>query len=241
LHETNVLVIADYRPVQISVVIPALNEATHIEATLDAVLGQPGPHEIIVVDGGSSDYTSAIAARHAQVVTAPQGRARQMNAGAAAAAGDVLLFLHADTALPPDGMSAIRSILANPRVEAGVFRLRFDREAPLLRFYSFCTHLNTPLLCFGDRALFVRKNIFEELGGFLDIPVFEDLDIVRRLHRRGRFAFLNTYVTTAARRFDEHGHLRQQLLNAYLWSRYLLGTPPEKLAALYKYGMNRET
>ncbi|MEZ4700881.1 MAG: TIGR04283 family arsenosugar biosynthesis glycosyltransferase [Rhodothermales bacterium] len=219
----------------VSIVIPALNEASRIETTLQTLRRQEGRFELIVVDGGSQDDTAACAERHARVVTSDRGRARQMNAGARVARGDALLFLHADTTLPSNGISRIADTLANPAIDAGAFRLRFDRRAPLLDFYSFCTRLNTPLLCFGDRTLFVRRAVFEAIDGFQEIPAFEDLEIVRRLHRRGRFAFLPDYVTTAARRFDEHGHLRQQLLNSYLWTRYLLGTPPEKLAALYRY------
>jgi len=225
--------------VNLSIVIPALNEASRIETTLHAVRRQSGTHEVIVVDGGSVDNTAALAVPLARVIQAPCGRARQMNAGAAVAGGDLLLFLHADSSLPEEGIKAIHAAIEDPGVEAGAFRLRFDRTSPLLNFYSLCTRLSSPLICFGDRALFVRREVFDALGGFPDIPVFEDLELVRRLHRRGGFAFLPGYVTTAARRFDEHGPLRQQLLNSYLWTRYLLGTPPEKLADLYRYAVKR--
>lgn len=224
---------------KLSIVIPALNEASRIETTLHAVRRQAGAHEVIVVDGGSVDETAALAAPLARVIQAPRGRARQMNAGAAVAGGDTLLFLHADSSLPEDGIAAVHAALENPGVEAGAFRLRFDRTSPLLNFYSLCTRLTSPLICFGDRALFVRRSVFDAMGGFPEIPVFEDLEFVRRLHRRGGFAFLPGYVTTAARRFDAHGHLRQQLLNSYLWTRYLLGTPPEQLADFYRYAVKR--
>ena len=220
---------------KVSVIIPALNEAAYIEATLASVEAQAGPREVIVVDGGSTDATPTLAARHATVHRSPPSRAGQMNHGAARASGEVLLFLHADTQLPPGTLDHIRACLRPADAEAGTFRLRFDRETPLLRFYSFCTRLPLPRLCFGDRGLFVRRRVFEALGGYPEVPLFEDLELVRYLHRRGGFRFLPQAVTTAARRFHDAGPLRQQLRNAYLWGHYLLGTDPRQLAHLYRY------
>lgn len=220
---------------KISVIIPALNEADCIEHTLQSVTTQPGPCEIIVVDGGSQDDTMVRAAPHAQVIPSLPGRARQMNAGAAIATGEVLLFLHADTLLPPDAFAAIRTTLADPSAEGGAFRLAFDAETLLLRFYSFCTRFSVPRICFGDRAHFVRRSVFEEIGGFPEIPVFEDLELVRMLYLRSGFRFLPQTVTTAARRFEQYGPLRQQLRNTYLWLRYQTGTAPEHLARFYPY------
>jgi rSAM/selenodomain-associated transferase 2 len=220
---------------KVSVIIPALNEAPGIRDTLAAVHEQEGPVEVIVADSGSADATRALA----EVVTAPRGRAVQMNRGAAHATGEVLLFLHADTLLPPRGLAAIRSALADPAAEAGTFRLRFDRETPLLRFYSFCTRLEHPLICFGDRGLFVRRAAFDDAGGFPEVPVFEDLELVRRLHARGGFRFLPDHVTTSARRFRSHGPLRQQLRNTLLWTGYVLGIDPVRLARFYAYPGSR--
>lgn len=220
---------------KITVVIPALNEAACIAHTLASVAAQPGPQGVIVVDGGSTDETATLAAAYATVLASPPGRARQMNHGAAAADGDVLLFLHADTALPANAFDVIRATLANEAAASGAFRLAFDAETPLLRFYSFCTRLHAPRICFGDRGLFVRRAVFEAVGGFPDVPIFEDLEMVRRLHQRGGFCFLPQAVITAARRFQAVGPLRQQLLNIYLWTRYQLGTDPNRIAHLYSY------
>ena len=222
-------------PLKISVVIPALNEAARIESTLEALATQPGPREVIVVDGGSTDDTRARAAAYATVLTSSRGRARQMNHGAQEADGPVLLFLHADTQLPSDAFDLIRATLADPSAEAGAFRLRFDVTTPLLRFYSFCTRFPLPRLCFGDRGLFVRRAVFETLGGYPEVSIFEDLEMVRLLHKRGGFRFLPQAVTTAARRFESVGPLRQQALNFYLWTRYQLGADPERIAHLYSY------
>ena len=220
---------------KVSVIIPTLNEAALIDDTLAGVSAQPDPLEILVVDGGSSDGTRDRARSHATVLTAPQGRALQMNRGAEAATGAALLFLHADTLLPPNGLDAIREALSDPAVDAGIFRLAFDRNPPFLQFYSFCTRLPWTRLCFGDRGLFVRREIFEALGGFPEIPMFEDLEMAQRLHQRGGFRFLPDYVTTAARRFHENGPLRQQLRNLRLWLHYLAGTDPHRLTHLYPY------
>ncbi len=195
---------------------------------------QTSPYEVIVADGGSTDMTRDIACNFAQVVDARRGRANQMNAGAAVASGDVLLFLHADTQLPLNALDMIRRATQD-EAEAGIFRLKFNSDSPLLNFYSFFTRFKWPKFGFGDRGLFVQSDVFEQLGGFASIPVFEALDLVHRLHNRGKFVFLKGEVTTAARRFEKTGYLRQQLLNSYLWIRYMTGTPPDKLARLYRY------
>lgn len=220
---------------KISVVIPTLNEAAFIEQTLVSVQVQPGPTEIIVADGGSADGTREYAALQAVVVTAEKGRASQMNAGAARATGGVLLFLHADTVLPPGAFAAIRRALADGRAEAGTFQLRFSRETPLLRLYSLATRLPWSRLAFGDRGLFVRRGVFEAVGGFPAWPIFEDLELAHRLACRGGFRYLREAVTTSARRFERNGPLRQQLQNARLWARYLAGTDPAKVAHRYGY------
>ncbi|PSR00409.1 MAG: glycosyl transferase family 2 [Bacteroidetes bacterium QS_9_68_14] len=170
-------------------------------------------------------------------MAAPPGRARQMNAGAARARGDALLFLHADTTLPEGALAAVRRALAGG-AQAGIFRLRFDRETPLLHFYAWATRLRWRRFCYGDRGLFVRHGAFEAVGGYPDWPIFEDLELADRLHERfgpDRFRYLPLAVTTAARRFERAGPLRQQFQNLRLWTRYLLGTDPEAVAHRYCY------
>jgi rSAM/selenodomain-associated transferase 2 len=226
--------------VLVSVIVPALDEAGYIERTIASVEKQAGPTEVIVVDGGSADATAArAAARGARVVAASQGRARQMNAGAARARGDVLLFLHADTTLPESALAAVRRTLFDggdgTAVQAGTFRLRFDRNGWLLRLYAFATRLRWRRFCYGDRGLFVRRAAFEAVGGFPDWPIFEDLELADRLHQHGAFRYLPLAVTTAARRFERTGPLRQQLQNLALWAHYLLGTDPEAVASRYRY------
>lgn len=219
----------------VSIIIPALNEAQCISDTLRSLQKQAPPFELIVVDGGSEDDTVSVSADYAHVISSERGRAHQMNAGARAAHGEVLLFLHADTTIPEQGLQFIRDSVTQKGYEAGIFRLQFDRESFLLRVYSYCTRFKQPRFGFGDRALFVKRDVFEQEGGFSPIPIFEDLDLVIRLHRRGRFLFRPEYATTAARRFEEKGPFKQQLLNTFLWLRYTFGTSPLKLAKYYKY------
>ena len=220
---------------RISVIIPTLNEADQIERTLRVLHAQPGPKEIIVADGGSKDDTVARARPHAEVVEAPQGRARQMNRGAAAASGDAYFFLHADSRPPAQGLDVIRTVLRQPAVEAGAFRLAFNRSTPLLDFYSWCTKWPLVYICFGDRGLFVQRSTFELIGGYPDWPIFEDLEIARRLYERGGFRFMPQAVTTSARRFEQVGAFRQQLRNLRLWLHYVSGTDPASVAHLYPY------
>lgn len=217
----------------ISVVIPALNEAAGIDGQL-ARLRRQGFGDIIVVDGGSDDDTRRLAlAAGARILRAPRGRAAQMNAGAALATGDVLIFLHADTALPDGAAETIGSALRARDVQAGCFRLRFDREHPLLRLYAWASRFDTYWTTFGDQAFFVRRAAFDAAGGFPVQPLMEDVELRRRLKRIGRFVKLTATVTTSARRFTRDGLVRRQVLNAVLLLGYAAGVDPERLKRLY--------
>lgn len=218
---------------KISVIIPALNERDNILACLRSVYIQPGVSEVIVVDGGSIDDTPLLAGNAARVISAPRGRALQMNAGARMATGDVLLFLHADSQLPLDAFAQIRQLLWDPNVAGGTFALRFDEQRAILRFYSFCTRFRFSLFHFGDQGIFVRRSVFERMGGFAEIPFMEDLEFLRRLPRHGRVALARSAVTTSARRFLQHGLVRQQIRNTALVIGYLLGCRPQRLARFY--------
>lgn len=217
----------------VSIIIPTLDEAGQIEGTLASVTTQPGPKEVIVVDGGSADDTAGLAAPHARVLSAPRGRARQMNAGAAAASGDVLLFLHADTRLPPGALDAVRRTLEEASVAGGCFRTTFDADGFWMRVWSWRLWMRWHRLAFGDRAPFARRAAFEAVGGFPEQPIFEDLELVRRLRRRGRFVFLDAAVVTSARRFRRNGPLRQQLRNLALWGAWNLRLPPSWFKRFY--------
>lgn len=192
--------------------------------------------EVIVVDGGSRDATARVARQHADaVLSAPRGRAVQMNAGAAAAGGDVLLFLHADTRLPPGFDSAVLAALADPAVVGGRFDLRLVPGTPLLRLVGGLINLRSRLsrIATGDQALFVRRSVFEALGGFAAIPLMEDVAFTQALKRRGRIACLREQVETSSRRWLRDGPLRTILLMWWLRLLYACGVAPERLRRRY--------
>lgn len=220
---------------KVSVIIPALNEAEYILPCLLSVKQQPGDLEIIVADGDSADGTPDMARPHAAVITSQRGRATQMNAGAQQATGEVLLFLHADSCLPANAVPALERALDDDRVVGGTFRLRFDSPRPLLKFFAFFTRLKFRYFHYGDQGIFVRRSVFQRLNGFRDLPLMEDIDFLRRMHRVGRVALLKLSVTTSARRFLEQGILRQGLLDFILVILYRLGVNLETLARWY-YG-----
>lgn len=219
----------------IAVIVPTLNEEAFLETFLWDLLGREGDFRITLADGGSSDGTLEIARRFPEVrrLRAEVGRGRQMNAGAREATGDVLLFLHADTLLPPDAFRLIGEALADPAVAGGCFRLAFDRDDPWLRTYSFFSRINHPLFTYGDQGLFVRREVFQEIGGFREMPILEDVEIQERLRRAGRFVKLRQPVVTSARRFVRYGPVRQQALNVGIVLLYNLGVPPARLKRLY--------
>jgi rSAM/selenodomain-associated transferase 2 len=220
----------------LSIIVPVLNEAPDIEAALRAL----APYrrrgaEVVVVDGGSSDGTADLARPLAdRVIETPRGRAVQMNAGAAAAAGDALLFLHADTRLPGD---ADRLVLDGLTHRAwGRFDVRFD-DGGWLRLVAIMMNTRSRLtgICTGDQALFVRRDAFEAIGGFPSIALMEDIAASARLKRVSRPLCVHDRVTTSGRKWRKHGILRTILLMWRLRLAYFFGTDPVRLAREYGY------
>jgi rSAM/selenodomain-associated transferase 2 len=224
------------REVGISVVIPTLNEQSHVARAL-ACSALPGV-ERIVVDGGSSDGTADEARRLGaeKVIHARAGRAHQMDAGYRAASGEVVLFLHADTSLDPGWSEALSRALADPAVAGGAFRLRFDGTGWLLRAVELGARLRARIggLPYGDQALFVRKRTLDAAGGIAPVPIFEDLDLVRLIKRSGRLALLPLCARTSARRYGRNGALRQVLRNQAALASYFLRLPRARVAAWYR-------
>ena len=219
---------------KISVVIPALNEEANIEACLTSVALQQGDFEIIVVDGKSDDRTAEIAKHYASVISMERGRAVQMNAGAKLARGEVLFFLHSDSILHPDALAELRRAMGDPQTIGGTFTLRFDSDRFPLKLYAFFTRFKPRYFHYGDQGIFVRRAVFDSLQGFKELPLMEDVDFLRRLRASGRVSLIRLPVTTSARRFLEHGLFRQQLMNAFLVTLYLLGVKPETLSRWYR-------
>lgn len=228
----------------LSIVIPALNEEARIGKTLARCL-EAGDHpELIVVDGGSRDRTAALAGKAgARLLVSRPGRGPQMNLGARAAEGDILLFLHADTLMPDGYDRLIRSALRAPSVVGGYFRLSFSCSTPLLRYQEGTIDLRTRVfrMPYGDQALFVRASVFSLAGGFPDIPIMEDVEFVRRLRRMGKLAYIREApVMTSARRFARLGTLRATLRNKITFYGYRLGISPDRLARWYYRGSEQD-
>lgn len=221
----------------LSIVMPVLDEAGQIEATLAALapLRRRGV-ELIVVDGGSQDGTVALARAEADaVLDAPRGRARQMNAGAAAARGEVLLFLHADTILPPEADRLALRAAAGGR-DWGRFDVRIAGRHPMLRVVAMLMNWRSRLtgIATGDQAIFVRRELFQRIGGFPDQPLMEDIELSRRLRRVSAPACLPARATTSGRRWESRGVWRTIFLMWRLRWRYWRGESAHRLAAAYR-------
>lgn len=224
---------------RVSIVMPVLDEAARISRAIDDVLALPGRKEVVVVDGGSRDDTLALArARPVRVIESPRGRARQMNAGAAIAGGEVLLFLHADTTLPTDALVRAMRALDDARVVAGAFRtwtVADGRDAPwfapLLHLADLRSRYTS--LPYGDQAMFVRAEVFRRAGGFPDQPLMEDLELSRRLRQRGHIVTVPACVRVSGRRFVARPIFHTVVMNTFP-ALYRLGVSPERLARLYR-------
>ena len=222
---------------RVSIIVPTLNEEAHIVETIRSLQRLSGEKEIIVVDGGSTDRTVAVAsALNVRVTQAPQGRGSQMHVGAHQSTGDVLWFVHADTIAPPPALEHIRKSLETKSTIGGNFGLRFDGPSraarllttiyPLLRIFG---------LYYGDSGIFVRRHIYHQIGGFRSLPLFEDLDLLRRLHRAGRFVHLNCRIVTSSRRFEQRSFALVWLHWTMLQLLYWCGVSPGRLSRWYPH------
>lgn len=226
----------------LSVVIPTLNEATELPSLL-ANLPPSGGLEVIVADGGSQDDTRAIAQQYgATVIQSAPGRAQQMNAGAAAAIGKMLLFLHADTRLPKDFASLVRQTLAQPGVVLGAFDLAIDGALPGLRWVERGVRWRSRWLGlpYGDQALFLRAETFWELGGFPEVPILEDLKLVRQAQKLGKVAIAPAAVSTSARRWETLGVWQTTLINQGVLVGAALGLPLERITQFYRRSRSKK-
>lgn len=226
----------DRKTLDISIIIPTLNEAENIRALLPELLAVPGV-ELLVVDGGSIDNTVDIArSLDAEVLSTSPGRAGQMNAGAGAARGNILLFLHCDTRLPPDFTEQVRDTLNQPGVTAGAFQLSINEKGFGLRIIEQLVNFRARVLQmpYGDQGIFVTADMFSAVGPFPLQPIMEDFELMRRLKKRGKIKILSLSATTSARRWKKLGILKTTVINQAIIIGYLLGVSPERLAEWYR-------
>lgn len=229
---------------KISIIIPVLNEAATIQKTLTR-FENASEVEVIVVDGGSRDDTVAIAMHigkaiakslRIEVISAAAGRANQMNAGAAVATGDILLFLHADTHLPTSFDTLVRQALQNAGTVAGAFELRIDAQLRGLRLVEKLVNMRSHFLSmpYGDQAIFLKAATFHDLGGFPDLPIMEDFELMLGLRRQGRITIVPAPVVTSGRRWQKLGVVKTTMINQLIIAGYFLGVPPAQLVRWYR-------
>jgi rSAM/selenodomain-associated transferase 2/rSAM/selenodomain-associated transferase 1 len=221
---------------RISVIIPTLNESSVIEEAMTTIL-KCKQVEIIVVDGGSRDNTIELAKSYgATVLSTAPSKAGQMNAGAAHASGDVLLFLHADTRLPKKFDEKVLTAVTRKGFSAGAFTLAIDKDSPCMRFIERVANWRARFfqMPYGDQALFVSRNFFNDVGGFPEIPIMEDFELIRNLKRKGRIIILPESVRTSPRRWQNIGIIKAWFLNQMIIIGYYIGVSPPRLARWYR-------
>jgi rSAM/selenodomain-associated transferase 2 len=231
---------------KISIIIPVLNEATTIEATLTILQDTPNI-EIIVVDGGSRDQAINIVhllskrlapTLSIKIISTTASRAHQMNAGAAVAKGDILLFLHGDTYLPPKFNLLLLQALQDAVTIAGAFELQINAQLPGLRLVEKMVNMRSHFfsLPYGDQAIFMKKSVFEEIGGFPNLPIMEDFELMLALRKLGRIVIITAPVITSGRRWQKLGVVKTTLLNQLIIAGYFIGISPNLLVRWYRQG-----
>ncbi len=218
-----------------SIVIPIINEFENLYYQAARFRQLAINVEIIFIDGGSQDSSLEIAAKLGRVIQSPKGRAIQMNAGAKAASGDILLFLHADSMIKPEVLVAVERLMSDKRIAGGCLDQRIDSPRRIFRFIEGFGNLRSRLtgVYYGDQAIFVRKEVFEDMGGFPEVPVMEDVLFTKKLRRQGRTVVLPLPVQVSARRWEKMGIIRTCLFYSWLNILFWTGVPLTKIRAIY--------
>ena len=221
---------------KISIIIPVLNEAKILEKTLSQLQSELGHHELIIVDGGSSDGSVPIAEKYGKVVPSARGRAKQLNAGAAAASGDILIFLHADIWLESGALAAVETALTSGYVGGG-FRQKIDGKNILYRAIEITGNIRGKYLkvFYGDSGIFLKRADFENIGGFPEIPILEEMEFSRNMRKLGKTTLVLPHIHISARRWETKGIVRTTVNNWLITFLYFLKFSPEQLAKLYRH------
>ncbi|MDZ7721410.1 MAG: TIGR04283 family arsenosugar biosynthesis glycosyltransferase [candidate division KSB1 bacterium] len=221
----------------ISVIIPTLNEEKNVAELLKYLKNLDERLELIVADAGSQDGTAARARRLSRMIESPRGRGIQMNKGAQAATGEVLWFLHADCRPHPDSLPAMLAALSDPHLVGGGFEYNLDHPSRRFRWTEFFSNRKNRMLTwlFGDMGIFVRRPVFERMGGYKEIPLMEDMDFSKRLKEEGNIVILPLRINTSARRWLEEGYIYHSIRSWVLQSAWRLGASPETLARFYTF------
>jgi rSAM/selenodomain-associated transferase 2 len=223
---------------QLSIIIPVLNEEVFLQQNISFFMSLESNHEILFVDGGSSDKTRQILENHGlKVILSPiTRRSYQMNLAAKYATGNILLFLHGDTLLPPNYYQEIEIILSQSGVVAGAFNLAIEGDSFLFKVICGTVKLRSHLfsLPYGDQGIFLKKETFENMGGFPEIPIMEDFALIKKLQKLGKIKIANSAVTTSARRWQKLGIFRTTIINQIMIMGYYLKLNPDKLAQIYR-------
>jgi rSAM/selenodomain-associated transferase 2 len=217
-----------------SVIIPTLNEEKCLPSVLEHLNIFDEDIEIIIADGGSKDNTVKIAESfNIKVCKSEKGKGIQLNNGAGCATGGILIFLHADTLLPANAFGLINDLLLVRKVDIATFKMKFDKESFLMDMYSWFTKFDSIFTTFGDQAIVIRREFFNELNGFPNLTIFEDLELCRKARSKTKIYKLPAFVTTSARRFETIGILKNQLFNGLYILQYLVGIHPDKIYKKY--------
>ena len=221
---------------KISVIIPVLNEAKILEKMLSQLQSELGHHELIIVDGGSIDGSVPIAEKYGKVVKSVRGRAKQLNTGAAAASGDILIFLHADIRLESGALAAVETALSSGYVGGG-FRQKIDGKNILYRAIEIAGNIRGKYLkvFYGDSGIFLTRADFEKIDGFPEIPILEEMEFSKRLRRLGKTTLVTPHIHISARRWETKGIVRTTINNWLITFLYFLKFSPEQLAKLYQH------
>ncbi|HED38704.1 MAG TPA: glycosyltransferase [Ignavibacteria bacterium] len=217
-----------------SVIIISFNEEKNIVPCIKSIKNSRADVDIILSDGGSSDGTIKLAlTQNIKIIYSPQGRGTQFNFGSREANGEILLFLHADTLLPENAFNILDQYFQSDKTQIGTFRLSFDYQSKILKFYSFLSIVDSILTRFGDQCIVVRRSFYKQLGGFNNFPLFEDVDFLRRARGKTKIYSFPANVITSSSSFRQHGLIIQQVRNGLYLILYLLGVSPATLAKKY--------